>query len=168
MIHTADLIANRREYAHMKLEDRKHLFLPLFYFIYKSDICISSIIINKKYFNSKIQLRKEIKNKLIDILDNNQKYFLSFQKIIIYYDNGQEKLDNIIKDAFARYNYEIIEKFNHQEERLFQVADMLTFIDKLNYKRKEKLKINNSEKYFLSIEEYRKLIKELSRKRLKH
>ena len=38
MIHTAELIANRNEYAKMKLEDRQSIFLALFYFAIKCDI----------------------------------------------------------------------------------------------------------------------------------
>ena len=168
MIHSADLIANRKEYAKMKLEDRKKIFLALFYFTYNSNISISSIIINKKYLNNKSQLSNNIEKQITKMLEINKKYFSKFDSIIIYYDNGQEKLENIFKKAFSKYNYEIIEEFNHREERLFQVADMLTIIDKLNYKRKEKLKLNSNEKYFLSIEEYRKLIKEINNKRLNH
>ena len=168
MIHTAELIANRKEYARMKLEDRKKIFLALFYFTYNSNISLSSIIINKKYLNNKSQLSNNIEKQIIKMLEINKKCFSKFDSIIIYYDNGQEKLGNILKKTFSKYNYEIIEEFNHKEERLFQVADMLTIIDKLNYKRKEKLKLNSNEKYFLSIEEYRKLIKEINHKRLNH
>lgn len=165
MIHTADLIANRREYAHMKLEDRKSIFLALFYFSLKCNIKATAIIVDKTFKNNKIQLRNSINQQINNILVYNHKYFSSFNKIIIYYDNGQEKLGNIIKDVFAKYNYEIIEKFNHQEERLFQVADMFCVINKINHKYQNHLELNNQEKYFFNLFEIEKKIKDLNKKK---
>lgn len=48
---------------------------------------------------------------------------------------------------------------------LFQVSDMLTFIDKYDYKYKNKMSFTRGEKYFFSIEEIRKILKELNKKR---
>ena len=109
MIHTADLIASRKEYARMKLEDRKSLFLALFYFTLKCDIKTKSIVVDKNYKNNKIQLRQDIISKIKIMLKNNKDYFSKFDNIIIYYDNGQEKLMNILKECFSSFNIKIIE-----------------------------------------------------------
>ena len=39
--------------------------------------------------------------------------------------------------------------FNHKEKRLFQVSDMLTFIDKIDYKYHHKIPITKAERYSL-------------------
>ena len=166
MIHTADLIANRNEYAKMKLEDRKKLFSSLFYFALKCNIKTKSIVVDKKYKNNKIQLRQDIINKLKIMLKKYNKYFSKFDNIIIYYDNGQEKLKNIIKEVFEHYNYEIIEEFNHKEERLFQVSDMLCVLEKINFNIKKHIILNKHEKYFFSTFEFDKIIKDLYKKNL--
>lgn len=51
------------------------------------------------------------------------------------------------------------------KKRLFQVSDMLTFIDKYDYKYKNKISISKSEKFFFSNEEIRRVLKELNKKR---
>ncbi len=42
---------------------------------------------------------------------------------------------------------------------------MLTYIDKYDYKYKNKMSIANGEKYFFSTNEIRKILKELNKKR---
>ena len=166
MIHTADLIANRNDYVKMKLEDRKKIFSSLFYFALKCDIKTKSIVVDKKYKNNKIQLRQDIINKLKTMLEKYNEYFSKFDNIIIYYDNGQEKLKNILKEVFEHYNYEMIEKFNHKEERLFQIADMLCVLEKINFNTKKHIILNKHEKYFFSTFEFDKIIKDLYKKNL--
>ena len=166
MIHTADLIANRNEYARMKLEDRKKIFSSLFYFALKCNIKTKSIVVDKNYKNNKIQLRQDIINKIKIMLENNKDYFLKFDNIIIYYDNGQEKLMNILKECFSSFNIKIIEDFNHEEERLFQVADMLCVLEKIANYQKNKVKFNNQEKYFFKSLELLQKIKDINKKNL--
>lgn len=50
-------------------------------------------------------------------------------------------------------------------KRLFQVLDMLTCIDKYDYKYKNKMPITKIERYFFSYKEIRKILKELDKKR---
>ena len=55
--------------------------------------------------------------------------------------------------------------FDHKEKRLFQVSDMLTFIDKYDYKYKHKMKFTKGEKVFFTDNDMRRILKELSKKR---
>ena len=100
------------------------------------------------------------------MIKEHESYFKKFDKIVMYYDNGQEVLGTILDSIFLRFDSFIHRvDFDHQEKRLFQVSDMLTFIDKYDYKFKNKIKISKSEKYFFSTEEIRKVLKELNKKR---
>ena len=93
-------------------------------------------------------------------------FFKQFDKIVMYYDNGQEVLGTILNSIFRKFdNFEHKINFNHQEKRLFQVSDMLTFIDKYNYKYQNKMRFTKGENLFFSREEIRKIIKELNKKR---
>ena len=71
-----------------------------------------------------------------------------FEKVVVYYDNGQDTLGAII-DALLinKNNVEHRVEFDHKEKRLFQVSDMLTFIDKLVYKHNNNIFLTNAEKY---------------------
>ena len=130
MIHMANLVNNRDEYKYISFKIRKSIFNAIYQFTKKLPIKYKTIIINKKYVNNKIKLNKRLTEEIILFVNNNQDYFNKFKKIILYYDNGQKKLANILDNIFSIYNYEHIIDFNHIEERLFQVADMLTYLDK--------------------------------------
>lgn len=93
-------------------------------------------------------------------------YFEKFDQIVMYYDNGQETLGTILDSIFLRFDgFEHRIEFDHKEKRLFQVSDMLTYIDKYDYKYKHKMEFTRSEKYFFTIADIRKILKELSKKR---
>ncbi|MGN1357943.1 MAG: hypothetical protein ACI4WU_01110 [Bacilli bacterium] len=100
------------------------------------------------------------------MIKKHEKYFKKFDKIVMYYDNGQEVLGTILDSIFLRFDgFEHRVNFDHKEKRLFQVSDMLTYIDKYDYKYKNKMSFTRGEKYFFTIDVIRKILKELNKKR---
>lgn len=167
MIHTADLILKRGEYYLLDVKDRKTIFNSIFYFSRKVDVLYSTIIIDKKYINNSRELKKRITIEIDSLLKKHNSFFECNDRIVMYYDNGQEELGTILDSLFIRYdNFEHVFDFDKQEKRLFQVADMMTYIDKFDYKYKNKLPFSKSELYFFSIEEIRKILKDINKKRL--
>jgi len=99
--------------------------------------------------NSKSQLNKAISIEVSKFINENKEYFDSFDKIVIYYDNGQETLATILDIVFAtNERAERRIEFDHIKKRLFQVSDMLTFIDKLDYKYHNNMPFTKAEKKF--------------------
>ena len=167
MIHMADLVMRRGEYVNWHISDRRKLFNAIYQFTRKYPIKIHNIIIDKKYTNHNQTLKQKIIHELNKVITNNKRYFDSFDKILIYYDNGQRTLGVAIKEAFSILgNYEQIDKFNHLQERLFQSADMLTFIYKYYYNFKNKQNLSKGEIYFFQSIKMRIIIKELEKKKL--
>lgn len=151
MIYLAYLVAKRGDYSHFDLEKRKSIFWAIFYFSNRVKVKIKTIIIDKKYINKKMQLNIALAREIGKLMTENQNYFSSFDKIVIYYDNGQETLATILDTLFAtNLNVERRTEFDHAKKRLFQVSDMLTVIDKLDYKRKNNIAFTKAEKYFFS------------------
>ena len=100
-------------------------------------------------------------------INENKKYLDSFDKIVIYYDNGQETLATILDIVFAvNEKVERIVNFDHIKERLFQVSDMLTFIDKLDYKYHNNMQFTKAEKFFFSNRDIQYIKRKLRNKRL--
>ena len=138
MIHMADLIMHRGDYSKFNIDTRKGIFKSIYHFSRKIPVKYYTIIIDKKYSN----------------------------KIVMYYDNGQETLGIILDSIFSRFEgFEHRIEFNHKEKRLFQVSDMLTYIDKFDYKYKNKISFTKGEKYFFTYDEIRKILRELNKKR---
>lgn len=166
MIHMASLVAKKDEYKNMDISKRKSIFNSIYQFSRKINVKYCTIIINKKYSDTKEKLRKKLQYKINEMLKVKEKFFNKFDKVVLYYDNGQDTLAIILDSIFSSLNgYEHRIDFDHKEKRLFQVSDMLTFVDKYDYKYKNKLTFTKNEKYFFSNEEIRKILKELNKKR---
>lgn len=166
MIHMADLIMKRGDYSTFNIKTRKSIFNAIYQFSRKIPVKYQSIIIDKKYSDNRVILRRQLMNKINKMIKEHENYFNKFDKIILYYDNGQETLGAILDLLFSRFEgFEHRINFDHKEKRLFQVSDMLTYIDKYDYKYKRKMSFSRSENYFFSINEIRKILKELSKKR---
>ena len=166
MIHMADLIMKRGEYSRFPIDKRKSIFNAIYQFSRKIPVKYKTIIIDKKYTDNGRILRQRLSIEINNMVKKYEKYFSKFDIIVMYYDNGQEVLGTILDAIFSRYvGFEHRIKFDHKEKRLFQVSDMLTYIDKYDYKYKNKMSFTKSEKYFFSLYEIRRILKELNKKR---
>ena len=166
MIHMADLIMKRGDYSKLSIETRKEIFKAIFHFSRKIKVKFRSLILDKRYTDNARILRQQLSFEINKMIKENENYFKKFDKIIVYYDNGQEVLGTILDSIFMRFDgFEHRIEFDHKEKRLFQVSDMLTFIDKYDYKYRNKLTFAKGEKYFFTDDEIRKIIRELNKKR---
>ena len=166
MIHMADLIMNRGDYKKISINTRRSIFKAIFHFSRKIKVKYQTIIIDKKYTNNGRILKLQLSTAINKMIKEHEKYFNKFDKIVMYYDNGQEILGTILDSIFLRFDdFEHRVDFDHKEKRLFQVSDMLTYIDKFDYKYKNKLPFTKGEKYFFTDEEIRKILRELNKKR---
>jgi len=167
MIHLADLVAKRGEYSSFNLQKRKNIFWSIIYFSKRVKVKIRTVIVDKRYMNKKSQLNKELALGISSFINSMDKYIQGFEKVVVYYDEGQDSLGGIIDTLLTiRPNVERRIEFDHIEKRLFQVADMLTFIDKLDFKRKLKIPFTKSEKYFFEGKDFRHIINILKGKRI--
>ncbi len=167
MIHLAYLIAKRGEYSHFNFEKRKSIFWAIFYFSSRVKVKTKTVIIDKKYINKKTQLNVSLAREISKFINDNQEYINSFDKIVIYYDNGQETLATTSDLRFANNQYvETRINFDHTQKSLFQVSDMLTVIDKLDYKRKNNIPFTKAEKFFFRGNDFRHIINLLKNKRI--
>lgn len=167
MIHLAYLIAKRGDYSHFDFEKRKSIFWAIFYFSSRVKVKIRTVIVNKKYINKKTQLNMALSKEISKFINDNQEYLNTFDKIVIYYDNGQETLATILDTLFATNpKVERRIEFDHTKKRLFQVSDMLTVIDKLDYKRKNNIPFTSAEKFFFRGKDFRHIINLLKNKRI--
>lgn len=166
MIHMASLIAKKDEYKDFDIVTRKSIFNSIYQFSRKINVKYCTIIVDKKYHDNKVKLQNELQYEINKMLKSKYNYFKNFDKIVLYYDNGQDTLAIILDSIFSSLNgYEHRINFDHEEKRLFQVSDMLTFVDKYDYKYKNRMQFTKNEKYFFSNEEMRKILKELNKKR---
>ncbi len=166
MIHMADLIMRREDYKNFDISMQKSIFNSIYQFSRRIPVKYKTIIIDKRYTNDARTLRQRLSAEINKMIKEHEMYFNRFDKIVMYYDNGQETLGTILDSIFLRFEgFEHRVNFDHKEKRLFQVSDMLTFIDKYDYKYKNKMPFTRGEKYFFSVYEIRRILRELNKKR---
>ena len=166
MIHMADLIMRRGDYRGFDIAKRKSIFNSIYQFSRRISVKYKTIIVDKKYTDNVRILRQKLSIEINNMIKEHENYFSKFDKIVMYYDNGQEILGTILDSIFYRFDsFEHRIDFDQKEKRLFQVSDMLTYIDKYDYKYKNKLSFSKSEKYFFGFEEIRRILKEINKKR---
>ncbi len=166
MIHMANLIMRREDYKNFGISKRKSIFNAIYQFSRRIKVKYKTIIIDKRYADRSIILKQQLSLEINKMIKEHENYFNKFDKIVMYYDNGQEVLATILDSIFLRYDgFEHRIDFDHKEKRLFQVSDMLTYIDKYDYKYKNKMLFTKSEKYFFGDKEMRVILKELNKKR---
>lgn len=166
MIHLADLIARRGDYSHFELKQRQDIFWSIFFFSKRVKAKIHTIIVDKRFKNNKTQLNRELAGKINDFFNSISDYMNEFEKVVVYYDNGQDALGAIIDTLLLnKNNVEHRIEFDHKEKRLFQVSDMLTFVDKIVYKHQNNMPMTRAEQYFFSVKDILGIIRQLKPKR---
>ena len=136
MLHIADLIMKRGDYSKFPIAKRKSIFNSIYQFSRRIPVKYKTIIIDKKYTDNSRVLKQKLSLEINNMVKEHERYFNKFDMIIMYYDNGQEVLGTILDAIFSRYK-----GFEHRVE------------------------FTKSEQYFFNLDEIRKILKELNKKR---
>lgn len=148
-IHTAPLIRQEQTYRNIDLSLRSRLFRQLFNFIRNTDVSFKTIVVDKKMYSKQVDITNMITKELSSFIKANLQYFLQFDKIIIYYDNGQVKLTNILIAIFGSLldnsEFRVITPNNY---KLFQAADLICTLALIKNKVISGKLLTNSEKIF--------------------
>ena len=76
-------------------------------------------------------------------------YFQRFDKVIVYYDNGQAIVTDLINTVFNAYLSRVdVRKIKHADYRLSQAADLVCTLELLRLKEKYGATMSRSEEIF--------------------
>jgi len=139
----------------------------VFNYLRSLPVSLKTIIVDKSFTNDKRQLSLSLKEHLFSFTGRHSTFLESFEKTIIFYDRGQRELSDILTEVFPE-NDRILwnSRFDKVKERLFQVADMMTFLDKLVYKSAKGFPLTKSEYLFFPPKDLRYIMKALTNKKL--
>ena len=172
-IHTEPLIRKEESYRNMDASERRTILTKLFYFATKIDIKFKTFVFEKKNFKESLQkdslkLESKIVKDMNLFIQCNKDYFEKYNKVILYYDNGQKNITRILNTLLAtNFNEYDIRKVLPKDYKLFQVADLICTLELI----KNKIEISNLSKsetlIFHSKKELRKdFIKKLWKKKM--
>lgn len=99
-IHTAPLIRRNGDYEKIDMEHRRKLFNLIFRLARKIPIVFFTARIKKSECKDSDVLEAKITKAIKSELEKRMDFWHSFDKIIIYYDNGQKPLKRILNILF--------------------------------------------------------------------
>ena len=148
-IHTGPLIRRESVYSNDLIEERKHLFNALFHFTRKLDFQYSCVKVKKNECMNITTMISKISNAIANILHSKDNFWNTFDRIIVYYDNGQIELTKILTSVLGSlYTHVEFRKVKPVDYKLFQVADLICTMELLAEKA-ENNSFTHSEMEFL-------------------
>ena len=165
-IHTGALIRREGDYTNLNVEERRHIFNRLFNFTRTTNISYKCICINKFELSNRFDLNARISRQLANFLLDNRDYFSSFDKIVLYYDNGQTELTSILVSVFnSHYNNVDVRQVYPKDYKLFQSADLICTLKLISEKLKTQQFTKSEQQFFVNKSTFNKTyIKPLMKK----
>lgn len=134
-IHTGPLIRRESVYKDDLMEHRKRLFITLFYFMTKLDIHYITCTVRKAECPDVIALIQKLSGRISSALSQHRECINEFDRVIVYYDNGQIELTKILTSVFtALFSHVEFRRVRPVDYRLFQVADLICTVELLALK----------------------------------
>lgn len=167
-VHTGPLIRRESIYSNDFIENRKQLFNALFHFTRKLNIHYACAQIKKTECNDVISMTTRLSKEIVNILRANESLWNHYDRIIIYYDNGQIELTKILTSVFSTlYTHVEFRKVKPVDYKLFQVADLICTMELLSAKAEVNAFSHSELEFFDNVRSFKKnYLKHIQRKRL--
>lgn len=147
-IHTAPIIRREVPYHNMAIDERRQLLYKMRCFFLHAPIKHNSIIIDRKTAGDKFALSTQLSKQIKSFVSKNYDYFSSFDKVNVYYDNGQTELNLVLNTILSMLMSNVeFRKASPGEYRLLQLADFICSIELLSLKQQEN-RLSKSESSF--------------------
>ncbi len=145
--HCAPVIYGKDKFQFEGLGTRRRLMKTFFAFFRHLDITHREFAVEKKNL-TRDGIRSRLAAMIHEFIRTNISYFISFSKITIFYDNGQDEIREILENEFVAFLSEVrMVKLKPSESRLLQVADLICTLRWLQIKERN-IGLTNSETVF--------------------
>ncbi len=156
-IHTGPLIRREPPYHNMTIDERRQLIYKMRTFFLHAPILHTTIKINRREAGDKFALTSQLSKSLKAYISNHFEYFSSFDKIIVYYDNGQQELNLVLNTIFSLLLSNVeFRKASPLQYRLLQLADFVCSVELLAIKLSEKRLSKSETGFFYKPQELKK------------
>jgi len=168
-VHAGPLIRREQDYVAMSRDERRLVFTRMLAFVRHLEITYRCFFVDKKFITKTDAVRAELLNQIADFLLENRLTFDAYDKLKVYYDDGQAQVKELLKLAFAPFSSktEFVPEVAPEKYRLFQAADLLCTLELTRIKLEVERRISVSEKkFFVSIQNLKKhYLKQVAAKR---
>ena len=127
-----------------------------------------TIVVDRREAADKVTLSGKLARAINRAMSEHIEFFSDFDKIIVYYDNGQIELSAILNAVFSiQFSNIEFRKAEPQKYRLLQAADFVCTMELLRIKRDEKRLSKSEENFFYKPQELKKtFLKIVDKKKL--
>lgn len=125
-VHTGPLIRREADYAGLDIADRRKLFRALFNFTRRVPISFRTLLFQKKEFHDDHDaLVSRMSRELGSYIRGNLEEFQSFERIVVYYDNGQKEITTLINTVLNALLEAEVRRVRPSDYALLEAADMV-------------------------------------------
>ncbi|KZE33067.1 hypothetical protein AVW09_06705 [Microbacterium sp. T32] len=149
-IHTGPLIRREQDYRWMELGERRALFRVLVDFVRHCRVQHLSWVFSKRDLDTSDRLITAMSRDLGTFVRENYDYFSSWERVVVYYDNGQREITNLVNSVLsALLGSAEVRKVAPADYSLFQAADLCCTLTLLEAKIAS-VGLSSSERDFFS------------------
>lgn len=148
-LHAGPIIRREtKDFKNVERDVRKKLMMSMMSFFRRSPLLCKSIYIEKKHMEDDVEMIGRLSLELKRFLTENLNYFLAFDIVKIYYDNGQIPIARMLATVFKIVLSDVeFKKVIPSDYQLFQISDMLCTLKLIELKLDNK-KLSKSERAF--------------------
>ena len=130
-VHVGPLVRREGEYSSMLRETRQAVFRKMAAFVRKSAISYKCFSIDKHFDDRDAAVHDRLLQDITRFLISRSDEINAFDRLKIYYDNGQSQVKGLLAEAFAMYSAktEFVANVHPDSYRLFQAADLLCMVE---------------------------------------
>lgn len=137
------------EWKDTNLDKRRKTFFKMFSFVRLCLIRYKTFSVKKKECADRLALKGRLANEMGAFLRDNLAFFQSFESVIVYYDNGQALVTDLINTVLCAYLTNVdVRKIIPSEYRLSQAADMICTLELMREKSESSTGMSKSELIF--------------------
>lgn len=167
--HAGPIIRREEDYQYLSITERRKCLNRIMTFAKNCEISYITFSAEKKHMSDSLGLTVALSKQLSTFIREEYDFFSGFDRIVVYYDNGQVELNKLLASVFAVMLPQVeFRKVMPTDYRLFQVADLFCTLELVCLKDEHRIMSKSEESFFGSMRDMRKnYLKPMYKKRYK-
>lgn len=158
-LHTSPLLNGHDDYKGMDIQNRKRLLQSFFTMLQHMPIKYHTFAYKKDSFGSDSELVTRMRRDVVNLAFDNLEYLQRFDKVKVYYDDGQYVVTKSLHDAVEyalAANAVMYRNGNPKDYRLAQAADLICTLELTALKYEAKESTRTDERFFGAFGSFKK------------
>lgn len=155
--HAGPIIRREEDYQYLSITERRKCLNRIMTFAKNCEISYITFSAEKKHMSDSLGLTVALSKQLSTFIREEYDFFSGFNRIVVYYDNGQVELNKLLASVFAVMLPQAeFRKVMPTDYRLFQVADLFCTLELICLKDEHRIMSKSEETFFGSMRDMRK------------